>query len=100
MHVTPPKTWGKVTGTVTGVDCDGTSVPLAGASVQVVTSGASYPLVTDKDGRYERWLDTKYSPLTVIAADKDFESESRKVKLKAGATAAANFALRSSLCVG
>jgi subtilisin family serine protease/N-acetylneuraminic acid mutarotase len=100
MHVVAPKTWGKVTGTVTGVDCDGTPVPLAGASVQVVTSDASYPLFTDKDGRYAWWLDTKYSPLTVIAADKDFGPESRKVKVKPGATTVANFALRSSLCVG
>ena len=34
MDVTPPKSWGKLVGTVNGSSCTGTLAPLAGATVQ------------------------------------------------------------------
>ncbi|WP_255472498.1 S8 family serine peptidase, partial [Micromonospora sp. MP36] len=99
MHVTPPKSWGKVTGTVSGLDCEGVSAPLGGASVQLEAAGLSVRLPTDKDGRYAYWLDKKYDPLTLIAADKDYVSASRQVRIKAGATTTVNFTLKSSFCM-
>ncbi|MFF2407671.1 S8 family serine peptidase [Streptomyces sp. NPDC058092] len=100
MHVSPPKSWGKVGGSVTGVDCDGVSAPLAGASVNITTSGGEYPLITDKSGHYGLWIDKKYGPVTVIAADRDFVSQVKSAKIKAGETSTADFALKSSLCLG
>lgn len=37
MTVTPPDTWGKITGTVSGVDCLGDEAPLADTTVHLST---------------------------------------------------------------
>ena len=62
MNVTPPKTWGKIMGTVTGAGCAGT-VPIAGAVVQIDTWAAHYTLLTDASGGYALWLDKRNNPL-------------------------------------
>jgi N-acetylneuraminic acid mutarotase len=100
LRVDPPKSWGKVTGTVTGVDCDGQSAALAGAAVQIRAGGVDYALLTDRDGRYSYWLDRKGSPATVTVAKDDYESVTRQVKFKAGQTTTHDVVLTSSLCVG
>ncbi|MFI1976880.1 S8 family serine peptidase [Streptomyces wedmorensis] len=99
MRVEPPRTWGKVGGTVTGVDCDGVSGPLAGSLLRITTADGSHTLYADHVGRYGLWLDRKHSPLTVTATGQDFKPESRTVKVRAGETSTADIELTSSLCV-
>ncbi|SCG66203.1 carboxypeptidase-like regulatory domain-containing protein [Micromonospora inositola] len=58
MTVNPPKTWGKITGTVTGP-----SGALPGATVQINTSLGHYTLRTDASGHYQLWLDVRNNPV-------------------------------------
>jgi len=93
MNVTPPKTWGKVTGTVSGTACDGTTSPLAGATVQVDSKGGDYTLSTDTGGQYSLWLDKDSNPLTLLVADDGWRTQTKKVRITAGQTTTANFTL-------
>jgi len=71
LTVTPPDTWGKVTGTVVGLGvCDADPAPLAGAPVQVesAATGQQWTLETDENGVYVLWLDPAQSPLTVTVS--------------------------------
>ncbi|MEV7238745.1 kelch repeat-containing protein [Streptomyces sp. NPDC051020] len=94
LTVNPPRTWGKITGTVTGVDCNGTPKPLTGATVQITSKTASYTLRTDRNGQYVLWLDVSNNPLTVIAAKDGWASETRSVKFKQGMATMADFSLK------
>ncbi len=94
MNVTPPKTWGKVTGTVSGTSCTGATSSLAGATVQVDSAaGGSTTLSTGQDGQYSLWLDKTSNLLTLIVADDGWKTQTRKVRIKAGQTTTANFTL-------
>ncbi|MGC9666717.1 carboxypeptidase regulatory-like domain-containing protein [Planosporangium sp. 12N6] len=93
MTVTPPKTWGKITGTVVGAACDGGTVPLAGATVQIDTWAAHYTLRTDADGRYALWLDKRNNPLDVIVARDGWQPKYRQVKIAAGTTTTVDWTL-------
>ncbi|MDD1058463.1 galactose oxidase [Streptomyces cocklensis] len=99
MHVTPPSSWGKLTGTVTGVDCDGKPAPLAGASVQISSWVATYSLVTGTDGSFSLWLDKRNNPLTMTAYAPDHLAVTRTVKIVAGITTTEDFSLASSICL-
>ncbi len=94
LTVTPPKTWGKITGVVTGSPCSGTAAPLAGATVQIDTWAASYTLTTDQDGRYTLWLDKRNNPLTVIVAKDGWQPQTRQAKVVPGAPLTSNFTLK------
>lgn len=72
MRVDPPASWTKVMGTVTGTACDGTSAPLAGASVFVAGRHSKVALTTDTQGRYALWVDKAEGPLQVTATDDDW----------------------------
>ncbi|WP_405687748.1 carboxypeptidase regulatory-like domain-containing protein [Streptomyces sp. NBC_01387] len=93
LTVNPPRTWGKITGTVTGVDCSGKSAPLTGATVQITSKRASYTLRTDRNGQYVFWLDAGNSPLTVIAAKDGWATQTRSVKITKGRVSKADFSL-------
>ncbi|HEY1914395.1 MAG TPA: carboxypeptidase regulatory-like domain-containing protein [Streptosporangiaceae bacterium] len=84
MTVTPLKSWGEITGTVTSV-----GKPLAGATVQIGTFGGTgqviYTLTTNADGEYTWWLDHKYSPLQVIVGDTGYAPQAKTTKITAGA---------------
>jgi len=95
MNVSPPTTWGKITGTVSGLKCDGTAPPLTGATVQIDTWAASYTLKTDKNGLYALWLDYRNDPLTVIAALDGWQPQVRTVTIKKLQTTTASFALKN-----
>jgi hypothetical protein len=95
MNATPPHSWGKVTGTVSGLACDGTTVPLPGATVQVDSSATSYTLKTDKNGLYGLWLDHRNSPLTVVASLNGWQPQTATVKIKEESTITADFTLKS-----
>ncbi|MEU0968657.1 carboxypeptidase regulatory-like domain-containing protein [Streptomyces sp. NPDC005917] len=91
--VQPPRTWGKITGTVTGAGCTGAPVPLAGATVEIDSSVSSHTLKTDKNGQYVLWLDTRNNPLTLIAAKDAWAPQARSVKIAKLKTTTADFTL-------
>jgi hypothetical protein len=93
MTVNPPKTWGKIAGTVTSA-ADGS--PIAGATIQINTWAASYTLKTDKNGYYQLWLDVRNNPLQVIAAKDGFQPQVKTVKITKGGTATTNFVLKKA----
>ncbi|MGI5518355.1 carboxypeptidase regulatory-like domain-containing protein [Streptomyces sp. CA-106131] len=97
LQATPPKTWGKVSGTVTDA---ATKAPLAGATVQICTmyhagkcGQVSYTLKTDAHGRYQMWLDKGYNPLFITVTTNGYQPKSQQVRITAGGTAVADFAL-------
>jgi N-acetylneuraminic acid mutarotase len=90
MTVNPPKTWGKITGTVTSAS----GAPIAGATVQINSWATSYTLKTDKNGQYALWLDVRNNPLQVIVAKDGFQPQVRTVKIAKGTTTTADFALK------
>lgn len=100
MIVNPPKQWGKIAGTVTGKLCDGSTVPLPGATMAIDTWAASYTLRTDQVGDYGLWLDKRNNPLSVIVALDGWRPQSRTVRIKAGVTTAADFTLSTTANCG
>ena len=93
MDSTPPLTWGKITGTVTGAENGGTTVPLRGATVQVIGCADSYTLTTDPSGRYGMWLDQSESPVTVIVTLGHWQSQECTVNVEKRKTVTADFTL-------
>jgi N-acetylneuraminic acid mutarotase len=100
MTATPPKTWGKITGQVTGRYCDGTTTPLAGATVAVTGTHASYVLHTDGTGGYALWLPAADNPLSLIAALDGWQPQARSVKIQDLQTTTANFTLNTTTSCG
>jgi N-acetylneuraminic acid mutarotase len=98
MNVTPPKGWGKITGTVSGKACSGTTGPLKGAAVQIDGKAADYTLKTDSKGQYAYWIDASDNPLTVIVSQDGWQSQANRESIKAGATISANFTLSPDSC--
>ena len=98
MTVTPPKTWGQITGTVSGTACGGTTSPLSAATVQIDNWAGDDTLTTDTSGQYSLWLDKRSNPLTLLVTKNGWRSQSRTVKITAGQTTTANFTLTSQAC--
>ncbi|WP_434056952.1 carboxypeptidase regulatory-like domain-containing protein [Streptomyces shenzhenensis] len=94
MHVAPPSTWGKITGTVLGVTAGGGTAPIAGATVQIDTWATSYTLTTDAHGGYALWLDVRNNPLQVIVAKDGFQPTVATVKIKKRSTVTKDFTLK------
>jgi hypothetical protein len=99
MKVNPPKSWGKIDGTVTDAS---TGDPLAGATVQICTmyvkstgrcGPVTYTLKTDSNGYYQLWLAQGYNPLQMIATTDGYEPITKPVKIVKGSTVTTNFAL-------
>jgi hypothetical protein len=94
MHVNPPKTWGKIAGTVTDSK---SGTPIAGATVQIGTDGGkgktTFTLKTDDKGHYQLWLNAKYSPLQVIVGKAGYVPQVKTVKLAPRSTTTLNVAL-------
>jgi N-acetylneuraminic acid mutarotase len=93
MTVNPPKTWGKITGTVTSA-VDGSPIP--GATVQIDTWATSYTLRTDASGQYQLWLDVRNNPLQVIVAKDGYQPQVRTVKIAKGTTTTSSFVLKKA----
>ncbi|HEY3952730.1 MAG TPA: hypothetical protein VGM53_05095 [Streptosporangiaceae bacterium] len=68
--------------------------PLAGAAVQVSTWEQQTSLTTDAAGHSSYWLDKRNNPVTLITTDDTWQPQTRKVKITAGKTTTANFALQ------
>ncbi|SCL28877.1 N-acetylneuraminic acid mutarotase [Micromonospora pallida] len=98
MVAQPPKTWSKLTGTVTGTSCQGATAPLAGATVQVDSAVSSYTFKTDNAGKYAYWMDRKNNPLTVIAAKDGFKPQTRQSRLVANTPTVEDFNLSATGC--
>ena len=96
MHVTPPRTWGKITGTVRGIGCTGGPTALPGATVQVDSWAQSYTLRTDADGHYALWLDRRSSPLTLIVAKDGWQPQTRRTRVTPLATTVEDFTLKTA----
>jgi subtilisin family serine protease len=96
LSVTPPTTWSKLAGTVTGVATSGTTAPLAGTTVEVDSWAQEYTFITDKDGGYAYWLDRRNNPLTLIAAKDGYKPQTRSTKLINGETVVEDFALKAT----
>jgi carboxypeptidase family protein len=91
MTVTPPKTWGKITGTVSGP-----SGPLAGATVQIVSGVSNLTLRTDRNGVYEVWLPAR-NDVRAIASKNGFVSQARTgLKIKPGEVTVVDFLLSTA----
>ncbi|WFF08038.1 hypothetical protein O7622_05545 [Micromonospora sp. WMMD1076] len=52
-----PVTWGELTGTVTGTNCQGVRAPLVGATLQVDPWAMSWTFTTGADGGCAYWPD-------------------------------------------
>ncbi|MEJ5308968.1 MAG: carboxypeptidase regulatory-like domain-containing protein [Anaerolineae bacterium] len=98
LTVTPPATWGKIAGTVTGLGyCDSaTPVPLEGALVYIETAtGLLWELTTDANGAYVFWLDAAHGPVTItVQADGHITQVFNNVPVTAGQTTTRDAALR------
>jgi hypothetical protein len=98
MNVTPPGSWGKVIGTVTGTDCDGASSPLEGATVQFDWWSGDLTLFTDANGEYAYWLDSRGNPYSVIVAKDGYKPKAHTQRIQRGETVTRNVALQEAGC--
>ncbi|GAB7036483.1 MULTISPECIES: S8 family serine peptidase [Catenuloplanes] len=98
LTVQPPKTWGKLLGTVTGINCQGVSAPLAGATVQVDSWAQSFTFTTDAAGRYAHWLDNRNNPLTLIVAKDGWKPQTKTTKINTSTPTTVDWALRPTTC--
>ncbi|MFV2021382.1 S8 family serine peptidase [Micromonospora sp. LOL_023] len=94
MTVTPPDTWGKITGTVSAVGCDGDRTPITGATVQLSTWTMELPLTTGAKGDYAHWLDHRHNPVTMIVAKDGYMPQTRQTQITAGGVRVEEWALR------
>ncbi|MBI4770646.1 MAG: carboxypeptidase regulatory-like domain-containing protein, partial [Chloroflexi bacterium] len=97
MTVNAPATWGKLTGTITGLTfCDSPGLPLENASVHLASdTGYSATVQTDANGIYTRWLDAANSPLSLTVSASGFAPVSASgITISPGQTTTANFDLR------
>lgn len=92
MNVSPPRSWGKLQGTVTGVTCGGETVGVpATVRVNAAGSGAGYTLTADASGQYAWWLPKgRYD---VIVAKDGWIPEVERTKVKAGFVGTLDFSL-------
>ncbi|HEX6195412.1 MAG TPA: S8 family serine peptidase [Jiangellaceae bacterium] len=94
MNVTPPNNWGKITGTVTGINCDGENTgPVADAIVQIDGRKRDVTLSTGPEGRYAYWMPVNNNALTMIVAAAGHIPQTRDATIKAGMTVTEDFTL-------
>ena len=101
MTVTPPATWGKLAGLVEGESCIGELYPIPGASVDATPTRTEQPhwrMVTDEEGRYARWIDTRMGELELIASATMHLSESALVTPLRGQVTEQDFDLLHATC--
>jgi hypothetical protein len=98
MTVTPPQGWGKIAGTVVGVDCKGNSTALRGVLVQANGKSSTFSLKTDAGGKYAFWAPAASNPFTLIASKDGWIPQTTKLNIKSGKTTTVNFTLRPVTC--
>ncbi|MEV0093796.1 carboxypeptidase regulatory-like domain-containing protein [Streptomyces sp. NPDC050738] len=100
MSVTPPSSWGKITGMVSGAPCAGSATALKGATVALAGKQQSYTLKTDASGKYALWLDIHNNPLTEIVAKDGWTPQTLTVKIVKGSTVTKDFTLSPDSACG
>ncbi|NJP31489.1 S8 family serine peptidase [Micromonospora thermarum] len=95
MNVSPPASWGKLQGTVTGVTCGGVTVGVpATVRVNLVGGTSGHTLTADTRGRYAWWLPKgRYE---VIVAKDGWIPEVQRTRVEAGFVRTLDFALDPS----
>lgn len=94
MTVVPPAGWGRLTGTVTGTKADGSSAPLAGATVDIDAPNGGLTVATGLDGTYSVWLPAKGGPVGVIVSADGYRPATRSVRLVKEGAVTADFRLQ------
>ncbi|MEV1285872.1 S8 family serine peptidase [Micromonospora sp. NPDC049679] len=93
MNVSPPGSWGKIQGTVTGRTCGGESLPVR-ATVRVNSlnnSGVGYTLTARGQGTYGYWVPKgRYE---VIVAKDGWVPQTQRVQISAGLVSTFDFTL-------
>jgi hypothetical protein len=100
LAATPPASWGRLAGTVTGRSCDGHTAPLPGATVQVNGAHGTWTLTTGENGRYVLWLDKDNSPATLIASQPGWQPQVTTAHITPRATTTRNFTLAQATGCG
>ncbi|MTK00623.1 S8 family serine peptidase [Micromonospora sp. CP22] len=98
MNVSPPASWGKLRGTVTGTTCGGVTVGIpATVRVNLISAGTGTTLTAGADGRYEWWLPKgRYE---VIVAKDGWVPQVQRHRVEAGIVGTLDFALEpASTC--
>ncbi|WFE39393.1 S8 family serine peptidase [Micromonospora sp. WMMD998] len=98
MVAQPPKTWAKLSGTVSGTSCQGGTAPLPGATVQVDSWASSYTFTTDAEGKYAYWMDRRNNPLTLIVAKDGWKPQTRQTKINSATPTVEDFTLAPTRC--
>jgi hypothetical protein len=93
LTATPPATWGRLAGTVTGRACNGTTTALAGATVQISGRHGTWTPTTNTRGRYALWLDDDNSPATLIVSQPGWQPQAATATITPRATTTRNFTL-------
>jgi hypothetical protein len=96
LTVTPPATWGKLSGSVsTPGYCEAEPTVLAGITVTIQSAGGAWSTVTDADGNYRNWFDQSYSPVTVTVNAAGYQAQQyTNVVVTAGSTTVRDFDVR------
>ncbi|MFG2063258.1 S8 family serine peptidase [Micromonospora sp. NPDC048871] len=92
MNVSPPNSWGKIQGTVTGTTCGGVTVGIpATVRVNLISAGTGTTLTADASGKYAWWLPRgRYE---VIVAKDGWVPQVQRHQIEAGIVGTLNFAL-------
>lgn len=98
MNVTPPKGWGKITGTVSGTTCKGVTSPIIGAQVQANSKTFVFSLKTDRMGDYAFWAPAASNPFTLIVSRDGWISQAIQVNVKSQKIQTLNFDLTPTSC--
>ncbi|WP_109473366.1 cell wall-binding repeat-containing protein [Ornithinimicrobium cavernae] len=101
MNVTPPLTWGKVTGTAYLEDCAGGQV--AGDSITIDVApvrdvGDGWVIHTDHEGIYARWINTQIGQLRMTALLEGYRPDTHLVDLIRGGTVVQDFSMLDEEC--
>ena len=92
MKINPPKSWGKLSGTVGGFTPDGV-VSLGDSVVQLNGRFSTVTLVTGADGKYEYWFDKSERTTQIIATSNGYAPQVGSAKVTAGTNVVTDFEL-------
>ena len=85
LTATAPAGWAKLSGVVSGKECDGSVVPLPGATIAVDRAAGSWTLSAAADGSYALWVPGNQTKAHLIAALPEYRPASLTVVLRRGA---------------
>ncbi|MFI5755570.1 carboxypeptidase regulatory-like domain-containing protein [Streptomyces sp. NPDC051569] len=84
----------RITGTVSGEDTKGHTIPLAGATVTITSADASYTVTTDPDGVYTLTPDTSGSRLSLAVTRPGYKAAKGNATVKEGRVTVKDFVLK------